>query len=67
MFLFLFINFLVVIGVSKMKYDNHGLINDKKKKNKFSKTTCTKKFWNTNLEKDLLNIKCISNTVKYKI
>ena len=32
MFLFLFINFLVVIGVSKMKYDNHGLINDKKKK-----------------------------------
>jgi len=31
-----------------------------------SNTTCTKKFWKTNLEKDLLNIKCISNTIKYK-
>jgi len=37
MFLFLFINFLVVIGVSKMKYDNHGLINDKKKKKQILK------------------------------
>jgi hypothetical protein len=50
-----------------MKYDTYGLVNGKKKKkSNNSNTTCTKKFWKTNLEKDLLNIKCISNTIKYK-
>jgi len=46
-----------------MKYDTHGLINDKKNN---LEDNLTKMFWNTNLEKDLLNIKCISNTIKYK-
>jgi len=44
MFLFLFINFLVVIGVSKMKYDNHGLINDKKKKTNSQRQPVPKSF-----------------------
>jgi hypothetical protein len=48
-----------------MKYDTYGLVNGEKNLI-MSNTTCTKKFWKTNLEKDLLNIKCISNTIKYK-